>query len=151
MSRPMKAERRHELQQNTLDQALTRAPEAARKYGGMVLLILLAAVVFSGVAAAIMSTVNSFMNVGAAALIHDLPVALGRRVRNELLWGRIATVGISLLAAVLAQLSGTLVAFLGIFGFGLFAALDPIPSAHARAGDHGDLSAFAGVVMRGNS
>jgi Na+/proline symporter len=84
--------------------------------------VLLAAVVFSGVAAAIMSTVNSFMNVGAAALIHDLPVSLGRSVRNELLWGRIATIGISLLAAVLAQLSGTLVAFLGIFGFGLFAA-----------------------------
>ena len=38
----MKAERRHELQQNTLDQALTRAPEAARKYGGMALLIVLA-------------------------------------------------------------------------------------------------------------
>ncbi len=41
----MKAERRHELQQNTLDQALKRAPEAARKYGGMVLLVVLAAVV----------------------------------------------------------------------------------------------------------
>jgi tetratricopeptide (TPR) repeat protein len=38
----MKAERRHELQQNTLDQALTRAPEAARKYGGMALLVVLA-------------------------------------------------------------------------------------------------------------
>lgn len=41
----MKAERRHELQQNTLDQALTRAPEVARRYGGMILLIVLAAVV----------------------------------------------------------------------------------------------------------
>ena len=38
----MKAERRHELQQNTLDQALTRAPEAARKYGGVALLLVLA-------------------------------------------------------------------------------------------------------------
>jgi Na+/proline symporter len=84
--------------------------------------VLLAGLVFSGVAAAIMSTVNSFMNVGAAAITHDIPVALGRRVGNELRWGRIATVGISVLAAVLAQLSGTLVAFLGIFGFGLFAS-----------------------------
>lgn len=41
----MKSERRHELQHNTLDQALTRAPEAARKYGGMVLLVVLAAVI----------------------------------------------------------------------------------------------------------
>lgn len=84
--------------------------------------LLLAALVFSGVAAAIMSTVNSFMNIGAAALMHDLPVALGRRVRNELLWGRIATVIISVLAAALAQFSGMLVAFLGIFGWGLFAS-----------------------------
>lgn len=84
--------------------------------------LLLAALVFSGVAAAIMSTVNSFMNVGAAALTHDLPVALGFRVRNELRWGRIWTVVISVVAAALAQLSGTLVAFLGIFGWGLFAS-----------------------------
>ena len=84
--------------------------------------LVLAGIVFSGVAAAIMSTVNSFLSVGAAALTHDLPVAMGRRVRNELLWGRIYTVLISVLAAILAQLSGTLVAFLGIFGFGLFAS-----------------------------
>lgn len=84
--------------------------------------LLLAALVFSGVAAAIMSTVNSFMNVGAAALTHDLPVALGFRVTNELRWGRISTVAISFVAAVIAQASGTLVAFLGIFGWGLFAS-----------------------------
>jgi len=84
--------------------------------------VILAALVFSGVAAAIMSTVNSFMNVGAAALVHDLPQALGRLPSQELRWGRIATVGISVLAGLTAQLSGTLVAFLGIFGWGLFAS-----------------------------
>jgi Na+/proline symporter len=84
--------------------------------------LLLAALVFSGVAAAIMSTVNSFMNIGAAALMHDIPVALGRRVRNELFWGRAATVVISVAAALMAQFSGMLVAFLGIFGWGLFAS-----------------------------
>jgi Na+/proline symporter len=84
--------------------------------------LLLAALVFSGVAAAIMSTVNSFMSIGAAALTHDIPVALGRRVGNELLWGRISTVVISVIAALVAQASGTLVAFLGIFGWGLFAS-----------------------------
>jgi Na+/proline symporter len=84
--------------------------------------VLLAGIVFAGVAAAIMSTVNSFMNIGAAVLTHDLPVSLGRRLGNELLWGRVSTVAISVLAAVLAQLSGTLVAFLGIFGWGLFAS-----------------------------
>jgi Na+/proline symporter len=84
--------------------------------------LLLAALVFSGVAAAIMSTVNSFMSIGAAALTHDIPVALGRRVGNELTWGRISTVVISIVAALVAQASGTLVAFLGIFGWGLFAS-----------------------------
>jgi len=84
--------------------------------------LLLSALVFAGVASAIMSTVNSFMNIGAAALTHDLPKALGFRVANELRWGRIWTVAISVAAAVLAQLSGTLVAFLGIFGWGLFAS-----------------------------
>lgn len=84
--------------------------------------VLLAALVFSGVAAAIMSTVNSFMSIGAAAITHDLPVAMGRTVTNELRWGRWSTVAISLVAAVVAQLSGTLVAFLGVFGWGLFAS-----------------------------
>jgi Na+/proline symporter len=84
--------------------------------------VLLAGVVFSSVAAAIMSTVNSFMNIGAAALTHDLPVALGRRVDDELFWGRVATVALSVAAAITAHASGTLVAFLGIFGWGLFAS-----------------------------
>jgi Na+/proline symporter len=69
-----------------------------------------------------MSTVNSFMSSGAAAITHDLPVAFGRRVKNELLVGRLSTVVISMLAALIAQLSGKLVAFLGIFGWGLFAS-----------------------------
>jgi len=84
--------------------------------------LVLAALVFSGVAAAIMSTVNSFMNIGAAAMMHDIPVSLGRPIRNELFWGRICTVVISVAAALLAQHSGMLVAFLGVFGWGLFAS-----------------------------
>lgn len=84
--------------------------------------LLLAGIVFSGVAAAIMSTVNAFMNIGAAVVTHDLPVALGRPLDDELAWGRISTVVITAAAALTAQVSGTLVAFLGIFGWGLFAA-----------------------------
>ena len=84
--------------------------------------IVLAGMVFAGVAAAIMSTVNSFMNIGAAVLTHDLPLAFGRRATDELLWGRVWTVVISGLAAMLAQFSGSLVALLGIFGWGLFAS-----------------------------
>jgi Na+/proline symporter len=84
--------------------------------------LFIAALVFSGVAAAIMSTANSFMNVGAAAVTHDLSIALGIDTGNELLRGRLATVFLSVAAAVVAQLSGQLVAFLGIFGWGLFAS-----------------------------
>ena len=84
--------------------------------------IVLAALVFSGVAAATMSAANSFINIGAAIVTHDLPVAFGRRVTNELRWGRIVTIVIAIAAAVTAQRSGTMVAFLGIFGWGLFAS-----------------------------
>jgi Na+/proline symporter len=81
-----------------------------------------AGIVFAGVIAAGMSTVNSFMNIGAAALTHDLPRAFGRKVTDELRWGRAWTLVLSLAAVFVAQLSGTLVAFLGIFGYGLFAS-----------------------------
>ncbi|HLA14869.1 MAG TPA: hypothetical protein VJZ25_07580, partial [Gemmatimonadaceae bacterium] len=84
--------------------------------------IVLAALVFSGVAAATMSAANSFINIGAAIVMHDLPVAFGRRLRNELAWGRAVTVLIAVAAAVTAQKSGAMVAFLGIFGWGLFAS-----------------------------
>lgn len=83
----------------------------------------IAALVFAGVAAAIMSTVNSFLNIGAAAITHDLPKALGKPTndRAQLTRGRMWTVALSIAGALVAQLSGTLVAFLGIFGYGLFA------------------------------
>ena len=84
--------------------------------------VVLSALVFAGVAAAIMSTVNSFLSIGAAALTHDLPRALGREPIRQLTIGRIWTVVIAALAALLAQQAGLLVAFLGILGYGLFAS-----------------------------
>lgn len=84
---------------------------------------LLAAVVFAGMAAAIMSSVDAFLNVGAAAITLDIPNALGRPLKNELRWARISTAGLALAAAITATLSAdTLVVFLGIFGYGVFAA-----------------------------
>jgi Na+/proline symporter len=82
----------------------------------------LAAVVFSGITAAIMGTVNAFLNIAAAAITHDLPVALGRPVRNELRGGRIATVGVAIAATAVALQPGAVVGFLGIFSWGLFAS-----------------------------
>ncbi len=86
----------------------------------------LAGLAVAAILAAIMSTADSFMNLGAASLVRDLPKALGRQVRNELRWGRIATVGVTLAAAGLALVYGDLIALLGTFAFGTFgAALAP--------------------------
>jgi Na+/proline symporter len=102
-------------------EALARADDVTPAFLLRFTPVLLAGLVFSGVAAAIMSTVNSFMSIGAAALTHDIPVALGRRVGNELFWGRVSTVVISIAGAAMALLPGAVVGFLGIFGWGLFA------------------------------
>jgi Na+/proline symporter len=84
--------------------------------------LFLAALVFSGIAAATMSAVNAFINIGAAVVTHDLPVAFGGRIKNELAWGRGVTAVLAIVAALIAQYSGSMVAFLGIFGWGLFAS-----------------------------
>lgn len=87
---------------------------------------LLAGVAVAAILSAIMSTADSFTNLGAAALVRDLPLALGRKVENELLWGRVATVGVTAAAAVTAWLYDDLIALLGTFSFGtLGAALAP--------------------------
>jgi SSS family transporter len=87
---------------------------------------LLAGVAVAAILAAIMSTADSFTNLGAAALVRDLPKALNRQIGNELFWGRVATVGVTLAAAVTAYLYHDLIALLGTFAFGTFgAALAP--------------------------
>jgi SSS family transporter len=85
---------------------------------------LLAGVVIAGLFAAIMSTADSFLNIGAAAVVHDIPRALrGRSLGRELLWARVATVVLAVVAALFALYSGeNLVALLGAFGWGTFAA-----------------------------
>ncbi|MEL6649707.1 MAG: sodium/proline symporter, partial [Bacteroidota bacterium] len=83
---------------------------------------LLAGVVFAGLFAAIMSTADGFLNIGTAAVVHDLPKAFGWKVKNELLGARLTTLAISVFAALIALYSGELVAILGAFGWGTFAA-----------------------------
>lgn len=84
---------------------------------------LLAGIVFAGLFAAVMSTADSFLNVGTAAIVHDLPRAIrGRGLRSELFWARVSTVIVALAAAVFGLYSGDLVALLGAFGWGTFAA-----------------------------
>ena len=84
---------------------------------------LLAGLVFAALFAAIMSTADGFLNIGSAAIVHDIPQSLrGRSLNNELLWARTATVAIALVASLFAVYSGDLVAILGAFGWGTFAA-----------------------------
>lgn len=84
---------------------------------------ILAGVVFAGLFAAIMSTADGFLNIGAAAVTHDIPKAIrGRGLDNELFWARTATVILSVIAAFFALYSDELVALLGAFGWGTFAA-----------------------------
>ena len=84
---------------------------------------ILSGIVFAALLAAIMSTADSFLNIGAAAVVHDIPRALrGRSLHQELLWARVATVLIAMAAAGFALYSGDLVALLGAFGWSTFAA-----------------------------
>jgi len=102
-----------------LESADQAAPQFLQSYAHP----LLAGLVFAGLFAAIMSTADSFLNIGAAAFIHDLPHAiLGRPLRRELFWARIATVLLVVVAALFALYTDELIALLGAFGWGTFAA-----------------------------
>jgi Na+/proline symporter len=87
----------------------------------------LAGIVFASLFAAIMSTADAFLNIGTAAVIHDIPRALrGRIFKRELFWARWATLILSVIAALFAvysyYLNDRLIAILGAFGYATFAA-----------------------------
>ena len=82
----------------------------------------LAGIVFAGLFAAIMSTADGFLNIGTAAVMHDIPKAMGKTIKNELLWARVTTVLLTVFAGGFALYSGDLIAILGAFGWGTFAA-----------------------------
>jgi len=99
------------------------APEFLQHYAHP----LLAGIVFAALFAAIMSTGDAFLNIGTAALTHDIPkVLLGRTVERELMWARIGTAFLAIVGALFALYShyvnARLVALLGAFGWGTFGA-----------------------------
>lgn len=84
---------------------------------------ILAGIVFAGLFAAIMSTADAFLNVGTAAIVHDIPKSFGAtEIKNELLKARLVTVVLACVAAGIALASDTLVALLGAIGWATFAA-----------------------------
>lgn len=102
---------------------LNNSDEAAPQFLQVFAHPILAGLVFAGLFSAIMSTADAFLNIGAAAIVHDIPKAIRRRsLSRELLWARITTVLLAILAAVFALYLNDLVALLGAFGWGTFAA-----------------------------
>jgi len=102
-----------------LDSPDAAAPQFLQHYAHPIL----AGVVFAGLLAAIMSTADGFLNIGTAAVVHDIPKAIrGHALKNEMFWARVTTVLIAVVAAVFALYTGDLVAILGAFGWGTFAA-----------------------------
>ena len=98
------------------------APRFLLEYGTPAL----SGLVVTAIVAAIMSTADSFLNIGSAAVVRDLPRLLGAQVSEKLSHARWATVGIAMAAAGLALIYDDLVALLGTFAFGtLGAALAP--------------------------
>ena len=108
---------------------LGRADDAAAQFLQQYAHPFLAGLVFAGLFAAIMSTADGFLNIGAAAVVHDIPRAIfGKSMPRELLSARVATVVLAIGAAVFAIYSPhDLIGQLGVFGWGVFAsALVPV-------------------------
>ncbi len=114
---------------------LARAPDA------------LAGLVLAGVVAAIMSTADSFLNIAAGALVRDLPRALDRSPARSLTALRLAVLAIGVAATALALGYGDLIALLGTFAFGTFAAaLAPVLAIGLNWGRVTGVAATASIV-----
>lgn len=81
-----------------------------------------AGLVMAAILSAIMSTGDAFVNLGAAALVRDIPRAFGKEVKRELFWSRIAVTALLVVSVLFSIYLDTLVALLGVFGWGTFAA-----------------------------
>lgn len=89
-----------------------------------------AGLVLAALMAAIMSTSDSFLNIGAAAISRDIPQSLDRPIesdRVELRVTQAALVGLTLVSMAIVQFSDALIGILGTIGAAFFiAALFPI-------------------------
>lgn len=104
-------------------EGLEKADDAAFAFLNTYANPILAGLAFAGLFAAIMSTADGFLNIGAAAIVHDVPKAVtGASLKNELIWARVATVALAVFAAVFAMISPDLVGILGAYGWGVFSA-----------------------------
>ncbi len=85
----------------------------------------LTGIAFSGIASAIMSTADSFINIASAAAVRDIPKSFDKELseKQELNYGRIVSAICGIISVVLAITLGSEgIAILGAFGWGTFAA-----------------------------
>lgn len=72
--------------------------------------------------AAIMSSASSFITIGAASVVRDFAGSIGMVVRRELLWSRVFSVVITVLALLFALYLSQVIFILGAIGWAAFAA-----------------------------
>jgi Na+/proline symporter len=86
---------------------------------------IVAGLILAALLAAIMSTSDSFLNIGAAAISRDIPKALGVNIesdRTELRVTQAALAFLTISSTVVVFFSSELVGILGTIGWGFFAA-----------------------------
>ncbi|SHK56052.1 sodium/proline symporter [Paramaledivibacter caminithermalis] len=86
---------------------------------------ILAGIIYAGIASAVMSTADSFINLASAAIVRDIPKAFDKKFTSEqeLKYGRLSVVILSILTVIISFVFGKSgVAILGAFGWGTFAA-----------------------------
>ncbi|ADQ68145.1 sodium/proline symporter [Halogeometricum borinquense] len=107
----------------------TAAPKSASVVGPVFVLEhtpgVVAGLILAALLAAIMSTSDSFLNIGAAAVSRDIPRALGRPIEDdqtELRVTQAALAGLTIASTLIVYYSDALVGILGTIGWGFFAA-----------------------------
>ena len=76
----------------------------------------------AGLLAAIMSSASSFITIGASSLVRDLTSAVGKIVKRELMWNRLASAFVVLCSLVFALYLTQVVFLLGAIGWAAFAS-----------------------------
>jgi sodium/proline symporter/sodium/pantothenate symporter len=79
------------------------------------------AVALTALLAAIMSSASSFITIGASAMTRDLLKSLGRPIKHELRWNRIASIGVTAAAVIVALFLDQIIYLLGAIGWSAFA------------------------------
>lgn len=83
---------------------------------------LMAGIALTAILSAIMSSASSFITIGASAAVRDLAGGLRIKVKRELLWSRIFSAVVVLLALLFGLYLDQIIYLLGSFGWAMFGA-----------------------------